>query len=997
MNEPKCLSEKELSEFIQGKITAERVDQIAEHLEACDDCQSTVVMLGEKSDTFIEQLRSPAVPDALEAEDACQVAVERLAACSAEGRSGPTETLSAPGEVEQLGPYHIQGQLGVGGMGTVFEAVHSKLKRKVALKILPASRWINRAAVARFEREMEVIGQLDHPNIVRASDAGEENGMHYLVMEHVDGLDLSRLVNRVGPLAVADACEIARQAAIGLQYAHENHLVHRDIKPSNLMIARVKSQGSKVKSQNGDDSVRLSTLDSGRSTSVKILDLGLALLGEEHSDHENELTTVGQLMGTLDYMSPEQGMDSHDVDTRADIYSLGATLYKLLTGKAPFAGPQYNTLLKKVTALANKPSPSILDARPDLPAGLAAIIDRMLAKNSEERIASPQEVADALSPFTSEADLQRLLARGLKAQDAEGERPVVPAHLVSALPPKRDQLAKPTELKTSGRWSLFKGILACLVLLGGISAAIVFHITTDRGELIVRAEDDDAQIAIRRDGKPVKHLQVHKGDNAITVRSGEYAIELKGQSDELALSRQAVSIKRGDRVIVHIQQRPRSSGDSGGGMMPEMSPGTLRGGMMPAGAGGSPMAAGMDAGMGADDGGGSPMNAMGGGFRGMGSPPSERKPTYDGKTYSQWLSELGTERKPEMLTEAVRAFAALGEDDEELAAESSAAILQLMRRYGSTIIDSSPRGKLIEGAREVLMQMPADAVVKALTDEVESGNTRSRAFVNYLLSWAVRSHNGGGPVGMTEFKWALQRRGQRLMKLLVDLPADEVPAVRASALNIVMRHTRVPFDEVEGLLPRLQEGLKSTDTQMLSVATLAMAEVEPDNEQLVPALLRLVDSDQRYQSSAIATLGQLGPRAEPAVDRLVKLLIPMSKGNSQPATGGYGGGGYGGGGFGGDGLGGMGSGGFGGGAYVDVFHAAIDTLGRIGPDARRALPVLQDLLQKATEAQSIVGAASAIGIYHNVTKEAIARIEGKSPLPSADETRSAPPGGGGFF
>ena len=198
MNKLNCLSERELSEFVGGRVDAARLEQIAEHLESCGDCQATVVMLGENSDTFVEQLRSPAVPDALEVEEACRVAVERLTDRAVDWQTGPLATLPELNRITQIGPYKIRGELGVGGMGTVYEAVHSKLKRKVALKILPTNRWTNPLAISRFEREMEIIGQLDHPNIVRASDAGEENGMHYLVMEHVDGLDLSRIVNRTG-------------------------------------------------------------------------------------------------------------------------------------------------------------------------------------------------------------------------------------------------------------------------------------------------------------------------------------------------------------------------------------------------------------------------------------------------------------------------------------------------------------------------------------------------------------------------------------------------------------------------------------------------------------------------------------------------------------------------------------------------------------------------------------------------------------------------------
>ena len=513
MSELKCLSDRELSEFVEGRIEASRVEQIAEHLEGCGDCQSTVVMLGEQSDTFIQQLRLPAVPDSLETEDACQAAVERLAAGAAETRSGATAALP-PSEIEQVGPYHIRGQLGVGGMGTVFEAVHTKLKRSVALKLLPASRWANPEAVARFEREMEVIGQLDHPNIVRASDAGEENGMHYLVMEHVDGLDLSRVASRVGTLTIADACEVARQAAIGLQYAHENHLVHRDIKPSNLMLA-ASGQRSAASGQQGH-----------RAATVKILDLGLALLGDSHAGQENELTTVGQLMGTLDYMAPEQGMDSHDVDARADIYSLGATLYKLLTGSAPFATPQYDTLLKKVTALANKPVTPIKQVRSDIPEGLAAVIDRMLSKDAADRFDTPEEVMAALEPFTGAADLGGLLAAAWEAKEPESNLtpPLIRSRPAATNPVAAPKQPAPASGMRGWRFAGVLMILICLVMVAGFAIIIA----TDQGELVINAAEE-VEVTIRKDGNTVKQLAVSKGENAVTVWSGSYRIELKGQ------------------------------------------------------------------------------------------------------------------------------------------------------------------------------------------------------------------------------------------------------------------------------------------------------------------------------------------------------------------------------------------------------------------------------------------------------------------------------------
>jgi len=233
-----------------------------------------------------------------------------------------------PAEAENLGEighYKLLAKLGQGGMGAVYTALHTKLDKVVALKVLPAEKLRDEHAVARFEREMKAVGRLTHNNIVVAHDAGEADDKHYLVMEHVAGTDVGHLARRIGKLPVAEACEIIGQAAEGLQHAYENNLVHRDIKPSNLMLAN--------------------------DGTVKLLDLGLARL-ESQERMSDELTSTGQLMGTMDYMSPEQAVDTHAVDIRADIYSLGATFYKLLAGRAPFFGEEYDTLGKRLVAIA---------------------------------------------------------------------------------------------------------------------------------------------------------------------------------------------------------------------------------------------------------------------------------------------------------------------------------------------------------------------------------------------------------------------------------------------------------------------------------------------------------------------------------------------------------------------------------------------------------------------------------------------------------------------
>ena len=266
-----------------------------------------------------------------------------------------------------LGEYQVLEELGHGGMGRVYRALHTKLDRVVAVKVLDRGRLDDPQAIARFEREMRAVGRLVHRNIVQAHDAREIEGTPVLIMEFVDGLDVAEIVRRLGPLPVAEACELVRQTALALQCAHEGGLVHRDVKPSNVMLAR--------------------------SGEVKLLDLGLARFHAEASGGtgvppvfvSEEMTGTGQAMGTADYMAPEQTADSRGVDIRADIYSLGATLYKLLSGKAPFSGPDFQGAREKMAAHCREPVPPIRQLRPEVPAGLAAVLDRMLAKDPEAR------------------------------------------------------------------------------------------------------------------------------------------------------------------------------------------------------------------------------------------------------------------------------------------------------------------------------------------------------------------------------------------------------------------------------------------------------------------------------------------------------------------------------------------------------------------------------------------------------------------------------------
>ncbi len=276
----------------------------------------------------------------------------------------------AAGKVKALilGAYTLLDKIGAGGMGQVFKAQHRKMKRLVAIKMLPPAMMKDAAAAARFEREVEAAAKLRHPNIVAADDAAEANGVHFLVMEYVEGKDLSALVKQNGPFPVGKAVNYILQTARGLEFAHSQGVIHRDIKPANLLL--------------------------DKTGTVKILDMGLARIESGiDTPAQSELTGTGTVMGTVDYMAPEQALSTRHADAKADIYSLGISLYYLIAGRAAYDG---ETLMAKLLAHREQPIPSLQDAQTTVPKQLEAVFKKMVAKKTEDRYQSMSEVIEAL-------------------------------------------------------------------------------------------------------------------------------------------------------------------------------------------------------------------------------------------------------------------------------------------------------------------------------------------------------------------------------------------------------------------------------------------------------------------------------------------------------------------------------------------------------------------------------------------------------------------------
>jgi serine/threonine protein kinase len=353
-----------------------------------------------------------------------------------------------------IGSYVLLEPVGEGGMGRVFRARHQRRGHIVALKVVRQERRGDAKAMRRFRREVKAVMRLDHPNLVMAIDAAEVGNQHYFAMEYVPGINLDLVMVRKGAIPLAPACDYMRQAALGLQHIFDRGLIHRDIKPSNLLIV----PPERLEGDDSSGAVAAGEARFGRWGTLKILDLGLVLLPSYGNDSGTNLTKKGFALGTVEYVAPEQVMNPHEVDIRADLYSLGCTLYEMLTGQTPFPnmGP-VKTLLAHQT---QTPTP-VDQLRPDLPTDLAAVVQKLLIKAPEKRYQRPAEVAQALGQIVARLDSRRL--------SWDWSPPPVPKHERGGKPPPREFVFS---------WNSKAAVYAGVIVLALVALFLLVHFSS---------------------------------------------------------------------------------------------------------------------------------------------------------------------------------------------------------------------------------------------------------------------------------------------------------------------------------------------------------------------------------------------------------------------------------------------------------------------------------------------------------------------------------------
>ena len=503
-----------LAAFSLGKLSDLEAESIEEHLGQCDSCCERIEELA-AADSFASLVRacdpnleSPTVTNP----STVPAGFARNAGDIQEQTRRLAESLANHPR------YAVRDLVGIGGMGAVYRASHRLMDRDVAVKVIRPEILTRPGAVERFHREVQTAAKLAHPNIVTAYDAEQVEGRHLLVMEFVEGRNLADEVKERGPLDAREACDYVRQAALGLQHAYEQGMVHRDIKPHNLMLTP--------------------------TGQVKILDFGLASLiadevaadvyhGDESSATAACLTEANAVIGTPDYMAPEQVTDAHAADIRSDLYGLGCTFYFLLTGRAPFADA---SIMEKIQAYRERHPLPVDQLRGNLPAEVASIVMKMMAKQPHDRYQTPAEVAVALAPYikTSAAVLEPQLG------------------------------ASPSGSWFRNRTGML--LVAVLPILFAVAAALIY-VETNKGTIVIETDDSDVQVIVQQDGERVAILD-KKSSQQVSLDTGTYTVRLGAGADGLSMSLpegSPFSLRRGEKKIVTVRRdRPTKANGADG-------------------------------------------------------------------------------------------------------------------------------------------------------------------------------------------------------------------------------------------------------------------------------------------------------------------------------------------------------------------------------------------------------------------------------------------------
>jgi serine/threonine protein kinase len=536
-------SEDALRAFALGKLDDSTSSVLMSHLDACPDCCKVVAALS--GDDFLDRLR--------QAHGRSSTPAPAKSLADVAGKALPpanqTPIPNLPPELAANEQYEILRELGRGGMGVVYLAKNKLMDRLEVLKVINKKLLDHPGAIERFLREIRSAAKLSHANVVGAYSAVQSGDLLAFAMEYVEGQDLASLVKSRGPLPVVHACYYVQQAALGLQHAHEEKMVHRDIKPQNLILTH-----------------------KGKKHTVKVLDFGLAKATREKAE-ETGLTGEGAMLGTPDYVAPEQTLDAAKADIRADVYSLGCTLYYLLSGAPPFKGRSLYEVLQAHHTIEARPLNLV---RPEVPEELAAVVRKMMAKSPAKRYQTPLEVVQALAPFVKQGTTPKsspelssgvVEAKSAVKKAARVDPPPTPfveavkkqpepeavweslsdQSIVPVAPRKSGAIRKRRaatvvrERTTHKKWLIGGiGVGALLLALLGMLAAGVFKVKTKDGTIVLENLPPDAEVLIDREkvtvtwGGDGKTAEIHVKPGTHKIVASKDGVTVVGEEVEIA-------------------------------------------------------------------------------------------------------------------------------------------------------------------------------------------------------------------------------------------------------------------------------------------------------------------------------------------------------------------------------------------------------------------------------------------------------------------------------